>query len=59
MCVAFYTYKPQFPIRREVKMESLTEEEISIIQAHKEATGNVTDWVVTFFHNDKVRCPIL
>jgi len=43
----------------EVKMESSPEEEINIAQAHKQVTAYVVGELVTFFQNDKVKCPIL
>jgi hypothetical protein len=47
------------PYLEEVRMESLTEKEINIAQAHKEVTGYVAGEMITFFQNNKVRCPIL
>jgi hypothetical protein len=43
----------------EERMESLPEEEINMTHAHKEAVKYVVCELVTFFQNNKVRCPFL
>jgi len=43
----------------EERMESLPEKEINMTYAHEEAVGYVVGELVTFFQNNKVRCPFL
>jgi len=42
-----------------VRMETLSEEEMNMAQTHKEASVYVVGELITFFHNNKVMCPIL